>query len=295
MPFVAADAILGASTIRQITQASHRTGNEMRKGMTSGGATVSQVSGLKAEEVTTLTSGDVGVLAALNTNTFCSAGLYISASTITVPGKNRDQGGLFKGSTNHSHLSGAAALVIPTSWEVSQDAEFATCQFEVHWVSSDGTTAGAVGSTGNALAAQAFSAEFALGPCYINTTLINGVQSFRVTPGITLTKSASNGLYRPTHISIQSVMPTMELVTNDLDAVATTINAFTAMTSANFYMRKRADSGVYSSAGSDCVRFTFAAGLTDANAVEASDNNDGTVTITLHGKTLTASAAVSIP
>lgn len=294
MPFVAADAILGASTIRQITQASHRTGIEMRKGMTSGGATVSQVSGLKAEEVTTLTSADVGVLVALNTNAFCSAGLYLSATTITVPGKNRDQGGLFKSGNNHSHLSGAAALVIPTSFEASQDAETATCQFEVHWISSDGTTAGATGSTGNALAAQAFSAEFALGPCYINGTLIAGVQSFRVTPGITLVKSASNGLVRPTQISIQSVMPTMELVTNDLDAIASTVNAFTAMTSANFYMRKRADSGVYTAAGTD-IRFTFAAGVTDTSTVEVSDNNNGTATITLHGKTLTATAAGSIP
>jgi len=293
--FVAADAILGATTIRQITQANHRTGLEIRKAMTSGGATVQQLSGLKSEEVTSLTSGDLAAVVALNTSTFCSVGLALSATTITVPWKNRDCGGVFKSGSNHSALSGAAALIIPVSFEASQDAENATCQFEVHWVSADGTTAGALGTTGNALGLQSFNAEFGLGPCYINGSLIEGVQSFRVTPGITLVKVSSSGLPRPTCISIQQVQPTLEIVTNDIDAVATTINIFTEMTSANCYMRKRAAGGVYSAAGSDNIRFTFAAGLSDTNAIEVSETSNGSGTVTLHGKTLTASAVVSIP
>lgn len=293
--FVNADCILGATTVRQVTQTSHRTGLEMRKAMTSGGNTISQVSGLKAEEVTSVTSGDLAALVALNTNAFCSAGLYLSASTITVPYKSRSTGGSFASGTNHSALSGAAAMIIPTSFEASQDSEAATCQFEIHWLSADGDAAGAAGTTGNALGAQSFNAEFALGPAYINASEIAGVQSIRVTPGITLDKSAAKGLIRPTHISIKEVMPTIEITTNDIDSVVATVNAFTAMTSANVYFRKRADSGVYSSAGSDCIRFTFAVGLTDSNSVEVSDNNNGTATVTLHGKTLTASAAVSIP
>jgi hypothetical protein len=66
------------------------------------------------------------------------------------------------------------------------------------------------------------------------------------------------------------------------------------MTSANFYMRRRADSGIYS-ASSDNIRFTMAAGLTDTNNISVSENNDGSATITLHGKVLTASAAVALP
>jgi hypothetical protein len=66
------------------------------------------------------------------------------------------------------------------------------------------------------------------------------------------------------------------------------------MTSANIYLRRRADSGVYSSS-SDNIRFTFAAGLTDTNSVSVSNQDDGSATITLHGKTLTANAAVAIP
>jgi hypothetical protein len=51
---------------------------------------------------------------------------------------------------------------------------------------------------------------------------------------------------------------------------------------------------VYSSS-SDNIRFTFAAGLTDTNSVSVSNQDDGSATITLHGKTLTANAAVAIP
>lgn len=296
MPFVAADAILGATTVRQITQASHRTGNEHRKAMTSGGAIVQQVSGLRAEEVTTLTTGDIATLLALGTNTFISQGIYLSASTITVPFKARDQGALFKSGNNHSHLTGAAALIIPTAIEASQDAEFATLQFEVHWLSSDGTTAGATGSSGNALGAQSFLDEFALGPCYINASELTGVQSWRCTPGITLVKSSHKGLIRPTHISIQSVMPTLEVTLNDIDGIAATVNAFTAMTSANFYLRKRKDAAIYEPAvSSEDIRLTFAGGLTDTNQIEVNDNNDGTVTITCHGKALTSSVAAAIP
>jgi hypothetical protein len=263
--------------------------------MTSGGATISQISGLTAEEVTTVISNDVGVLAALGTNTFCSVGLYLSSSTITVPFKSRTIGGLFASGSNHSALTGAAAMIIPTQFEATQDADAgATCTFEIHWISSNGTTAGATGSTGNALAAQAFSEEFALGPVYFNTTLIAGVQGFRVNPGITLVKSASAGLYRPTMISIQTVMPTIEITTNDIDTTVATLNAFTAMTSANAYLRKRADAGVYS-ASTDNVRFTFAGGLRFDDSVDVSDTGNGTGTITLHGKALTSSSAVDIP
>lgn len=292
--FVAADVILNATTVRQCTNVSHRTGQEHRKAMVSGGAVISQISGKKAEEVTSVTSYDIGVLAALGTNTFCSDGTYLTGSTITVPWKSRAAGGTFASGSAHCALAGSTALVIPTSFEASQDGDGASCNFEIHWVSADGITVGATGSTGNALGSQAFSAEFALGPAYINGTEIVGVQSIKVTPGITLVKVSDKGLVWPTHISIQSVMPTIEIVTNDIDAVAATINVFTAMTSANVYFRKRADSGIYS-ASSDNVRFTFAAGLSDTNAVEVSDTGNGSSTITLHGKTLTSSSAVALP
>jgi hypothetical protein len=86
----------------------------------------------------------------------------------------------------------------------------------------------------------------------------------------------------------------MEITVNDFAAVAGTVGDWTAMTSANAYLRRRADSGVYS-VSSDNIRFTFAAGLADTGSVSVSNNDDGSAVITLHGKILTSSTTVAIP
>lgn len=293
--FTGADIILGASTIRQVTQVDHKTGHEHRKATNSGAATVVQVSGKSQISVTSFTSADLATLLALNTNTFISAGFSVASGTVTVPFKARADRGLFASGSSHPAIGGANVLCVPTSLEASQDADFATMQCDIHWLSTDGLTNAAVSSTGNALGAQAFSAEFALGPCYINGSLLAGVQSFRVTPGIEVVKPPlGSGATHPTLASIKMVEPTVEITVNDFATVAATVGAFTAMTSANLYLRKRLDSGVYSSSTDNC-RITFAAGLTDTGTVSVSNNDDGSATITLHGKTLTASAAVAIP
>ena len=295
--FVCADALFGATNIRQVTQSSHSTNHEHRKAMISGGAAVSQVSGKSAGEITQLTSADMAAIVALNTSTFCSVGLSLLASTITVPYKIRSAGALFASGLNHTAITGANALIVPTSFEVTQDADFATAQMDIHWLSADGVTKGCDDATGQALAAQAFNAEYTLGPCYINASLIAGVQGFRVTPGIEVVKPPlGSGSVFPLFASIKTVQPTMQLTVNDFDAIASTVGDWTAMTSANFYLKKRADSGVFTAAATaEHIRFTFAAGLTDTDNVSVSNNDDGSATITLHGKVLTAAAAVAIP
>jgi hypothetical protein len=293
--FTLADIVLGATTIRQITNADHRTNQEHRKAMTSGGNTISQISGKMAGEVTSVTTGDLAAVVALNTAAFCNSGLAVLGSTITIPLKVRDNGGGFVTGSNFVAISGSNVFAVPTQFEATQDGDFATCQMDFHWLSADGFTKGADDATGQALGAQSFNAEFALGPAYINGTLIDGVQSVRVTPGIEVVKPPlGSGSVWPTYAMIKTVQPTIEITVNDFDAIAATVGDWTAMTSANIYFRRRADSGVYSSS-SDNIRFTFAAGLTDTNSVSVSNQDDGSATITLHGKTLTANAAVAIP
>ena len=293
--FTLADMIFGAATIRQITAADHRTNQEHRKAMTSGGATILQVSGKMAGEVTQITSGDLAGLLALNAGAFVSAGSLASSSTITVALKARSSGGTFAAGSNHDAITGANAFLVPTMIEATQDGDFATCQCDLHWLSADGVTKGADDATGQALGGQSFNAEFALGPAYINGTLIAGVQSVRVTPGLEVTKPPlGSGSVWPTLAMIKAIMPTIEITVNDFAAVAGTVGDWTAMTSANIYLRKRTDSGVYS-ASTDNVRFTFAAGLADTGSVTVSNNDDGSAVITLHGKTLTSSTAVAIP
>lgn len=293
--FTLADMIFGAATIRQITAADHRTNQEHRKAMTSGGATIAQVSGKMAGEITQITSGDLAGLLALNAGAFVSAGSLASSSTITVALKARSNGGTFAAGSNHDAITGSNAFLVPTMIEATQDGDFATCQCDLHWLSADGVTKGADDATGQALGGQSFNAEFALGPAYINGTLIAGVQSVRVTPGLEVTKPPlGSGAVWPTRAMIKAILPTIEITVNDFAAVAGTVGDWTAMTSANVYLRKRTDSGVYS-ASTDNVRFTFAAGLADTGSVTISSNDDGSAVITLHGKTLTSSTAVAIP
>lgn len=295
--FVCADALFGATNIRQVTTANHATNQEHRKAMNSGGAAVVQISGKSAGEISQIVSGDLAALVALNTSTFCSAGLSLLASTITIPFKIRSAGALFVSGLNNVNLTGANALIVPTSFEASQDGDFALANMDVHWLSTDGITKGCDDATGVAIAAQAFNAEYTLGPCYINASLIPGVQSFRVTPGIEVVKPPlGSGSVFPLFASIKAVVPTMQLTVNDFDAVLATVGDWTAMTSANFYCKKRADSGVFTSAiTAEHIRFTFAAGLADTDSVSVSNNDDGSATITLHGKVLTAATTVALP
>lgn len=293
--FTLADFIFGAATIRQITAADHRTNQEHRKAMNSGGVVVQQVSGKAAGEVTQITSGDLAALLALNSGAFISAGSLVTSGTITVALKARANGGAFASGSNHDAITGANAFLVPTLIEATQDGDFATCQADLHWLSADGVTKAADDATGQALGGQSFNAEFALGPVYINGSLIAGVQSFRVTPGLEIVKPPlGSGAVWPTRAMIKSIMPTLEITVNDFAAVAGSVGDWTAMSSANAYLRRRVDSGVYS-ASTDNIRFTFAAGLADVGSVTVSGNDDGSGTITLHGKTLTTSTAVAIP
>jgi len=295
MTVVVADAVFDGTNIRQVTNSSHRVNQTTRQATTSGGATVSQVSGITAEEVTTISSADLAALIALNTNTFISAGLGVASGTVTVPYKERSQAAFFASGSNHNALSGSNCLIVPTSIEASQDEEQgASCTCDIHWISSDGETKAATLSTGQALAAQSFNAEFSLGIVDFNGTDVEGVQSVRVVPGITVVKSREKGQPYPVLVSIQEVAPMIEIVVDDF-AEATPAGGWTAMTAANVYFRKRDDSGLYVSDGTaEHIKITFAAGLKTVESMEASDNSNGTTTITLKGKTLTASAASAI-
>jgi len=294
--WVLADAILGSTTIRQITQSDFSTNQEIRKAMTSGGNAVAQVSGKSEADVTTFTSGDLAALLALNTNTFCSAGVSELSSTIIFPKKFRSAGASFKAlTTSHANITGANALIVPTSIEASQDGDFATCACECHWLSSDGFIDAVSDTASYTLIAQSFNAEFALGPVTINASAVPGVQSIRVTPGIEVVKSPTGkGAVFPVWASLKNIVPTMEITVNDFDAVAATVGNFTAMTAAVVYLRRRADAGEYTGSNTD-ISLTFAAGLADTGNITASQNDDGTATITLHGKTLTASVAATSP
>ena len=294
--WVLADAILGSTTVKQITQSDFSSNQEHRKGMESGGNAISLVSGKSQADVTSFTTADLATLLAVGTNTYCSAGVSLLSSTITFPKKFRSAGASFKAlPTNHANITGSNALIVPTSIEASQDGDFATMSSECHWLSADGFVDAVSDTASYTLVAQTYNREFALGPVTINGSAVPGVQSIRITPGLEVVKPPTGkGAVFPVFASIKSITPTMEITVNDFAAVAGTVGNFTAMTAAVVYLRRRADSGEYTGSSTD-ISLTFAAGLADTNNISASGNDDGSATITLHGKTLTASVAATSP
>lgn len=297
MTATTADIVLGSTTVRQIVSTSHRSGLVTVQDAGGGAAVIQQVSGVIGEEVSSFVSEDVKGLMAIGTNTFISAGSYVASGTVTIPFQERSNGGIFASGSNHNALGGTDALCVPTSIEASQDEEQAArVNCDVHWISSDGTTKGCTGSTGNALASQSFNESFSLGKVSVNGTALTGVQSIRINPGIEIIKSRGDGGIYPVIVSIRRVAPTMEITTNDMSDV-TLVSDWTAMSAAIAYLRKRDDSGDYEAdddVGNPHLSFTFGAGVQSADC-EVSSNGNGTVTIMLTGKALTHSNGTQIP
>ena len=296
MPFVVTDAILGASVLKQVTNSSHRTGAAVRSAKTSGAATISEIYGVRQEDVTTLTTGDCDTLLDLNSNNFISQGLSVLSGTVTVPFKNRANGGLFEGATAHSQITGANALIIPTGIEASQDSEQgATATCEIHWLSTDGHTQAVTGSAGNSLASEAFTVEFGLGIADINGTDLDTLTGIRVNPGISVVKQSANGGIWPRKASIQMVEPTIDVTVHDIDEVITLTDGFTNLTSFECYLRRRSDGGTYVANGTAThIKLSFAAGIAHAETIDAPESGNGSVTIRLYGKALAASTTSAI-
>lgn len=287
MAFVVTDAILGASVLKQVQNSSHRSGAVTRASRTSGAATISKLYGVKMEEVTTLTSGDVEGAAAFNSSNFITEGLYVSAGTVTVPYKNRANGGLFQGSSAHSQLTGANALIIPTSFEATQDSEVgAVCTVEVHWLSTNGVLAATTGSAGNSLAAEAHNLEFALGPVTLNAVELTSVTGLRINPGLSVVKQSSKGGVYPVEASIQTVDPTVDITFHDVDEAIAAMDGFSAGALTG-YFRARTDGGIYEADATTAhMKWTFAAGISHAETIDAPETGNGSCTIRVAGKAL---------
>lgn len=296
MPYVVTDAILDAVVVKQIVNTSTRSSPVVRHAKYSGGVVTQEIYGVREEQVTTITSYDCGGVAGFNSSTFVSAGLYVSSGTVTVPYKNRANGGTFEGATSHSHITGTDALAIPTSFEATQDSEQgATVNLEVHWISSDGTSSAFTGSSGNSIAAEAYNVEFALGPVDINGTDLSTVQSIRVNPGLQVVKRGGNGAAYPTHCSIQRADPSIDITVDDIDEVIAYTDGFTDCTSFECYFRKRADGGIYVADGTaEHIKFSFANGMLALETIDAPETGNGQTTIRIHGEAMTVSAASAI-
>jgi len=262
---------------------------EVFKGFYSGGVTPQFVSVLQAEPRVQIQTGD---LSTLLTKISLTAGYYMTGSSIVLPFQERAVGGTFASTSNTLSMTRAFGHIASIEAQQGQ-AAVASLELIPLW---DGSTLPIVISTGVTLDAQAFNNEYSLGPAKIGSAALPGLISVTVNPGfrVNLTKHQGNAYTREAFIQI--VEPSITWTIEGTGMQSTLTNLFKAISSTAIqYLRKRTAGGTYvADATSEHIALTLTGGMTVTDTTEASGQENGTISITAHGKTLAVSQTSAI-
>lgn len=249
-----------------------------------------------SEPMVTISSTDIAGLVVLNTNTFVSNGICITANTTTVPLAKRADCAVTAAGSVHTAISCNNTIVIPTSFEASQDGDGgATCTMEARFRSSDGLTSPITLTNTASLSSATLGDSFGLGKVYINGEEIPQLQSITVSPNITIQPQRSGGgIYPTTHFLI-STEPIIDIVSEDVSLLTAFTPNYGSSVSIEAYFRKRKDGAVFfDDDEEEHIRFSSAGGLFKADSFEVNQNSNGTISIRAHMKTLTTAIDVVI-
>lgn len=118
--------------------------------------------------------------------------------------------------STHTLLTVAKGMFVPVSITASQGG-LAEMSFELHAVSTDGTTNPVTQNVAASLPAYApILAKDTLGPVSVNGTQITGVQSWSLTFNGDVQKNTSDGNVYPVVASLLSQAPTLTVTTNNV-------------------------------------------------------------------------------
>lgn len=300
------DVALGSSTIKNVQSVGYNQNASIIAERAAGAHAPGKLYQGNSEPMVTLSSTDLEGLVALNTSTFASVGICITAATTTVPLAKRADCAVTASGAVHTALACGNTIVIPTSFEASQESDTgATCSMEARFRSSDGLADPVTITNTTSLPASSLGDSFGLGAVYINGIRIPQLVGTSVTPNITLQiQRVGGGIYPIAHYLI-STEPVIDITSEDLSllkdftpnyvvgAALTDIEA--AANTIEVYFRKRKDGGVfYDEVDLEHIRFSSTAPLLKADAFEVNRNSNGTITIRAHMKTLTAAVGVAI-
>lgn len=287
------DAVLGSgNALKQVESSQFSGGAQAIAGIASGAPNPSDYFIGDASPMAGFITTDVaGAMAFIS----ASAGLHVSAGTITIPWNQRANGGTFTSGSAHARINGTHALIVPVSVSASQ-GENVRLAIDVHFYSSDGTTAPVTISVNQALASQSFNVLHAFGPVYFGGSLVAECVGWSVNFGISVEKSSHDGSIYPQRVYITDRRPTIDFVFEDFDSVNTFGVMYGVMTSAAVYGRKRSAGGVFVADGTaEHLKFSFADGVTTTEQLSADGTNRGRGALRLHGEALTASVVSAIP
>jgi hypothetical protein len=283
------DAVLGAYTAKQVRRGSFGYNGQPVIGFQSGMLDPAELYGGAADPRANFSVEDVGgALAAISAST----GLAVAAGTISVPFQKRSNRATFASGSSHFKATGANGLIIPLMAEAAQDGN-ASIDLQAIFQSTDGTDPVTL-SSANALASQAYNKLWTLGPCSINGTAIGEVIRARINYGIEVLVERHNGMNFPDRVYIVRRRPSIDLTFNDFDTLDDFAAAFTEMTAAVVYFRRRLTATFDLDASTTHCKFSFADGIVSTETIEASDDQTGTATLRLFGEALTHNGASAI-
>ncbi len=294
------DLVLGSLTVPNCEAVSFQPGLEVTPGRNSGAIDPFAhfiTSGMPKFTGTTMAIGTLmgsgGVLPA--------AGLYIASGNIDMPLSRRAIGSTREGSSSHTRMRGSKGMAIPTRISASQGSPFATADFEVNLLSSDGLTIPVAITNDQTLSSQTPATHYRLGPVYItkdggSSVLLLGVVGFTVNPGIVLELEKFDGAIYPINAYIKQRDPSIDVQFIDEEHMDTFIDLFNGIDACTAYLRKMVEgSTVVSAATAEHIGFTFAEGIVTHEGVSGSGTETALPTLRLTGESLTVSVATAIP
>lgn len=223
---------------------------------------------------------------------FSISGGYHLEGTCHFPQIERANGGTFEATSNLYSLAEIMGIITSITAEGTAPAQ---ANVDIMAISADGTTAPIQTSTGATLSAQAFVHEFSLGSAKIASTAIPGLTGVNINPGMAVLARLYNGLPYPQETFIQMVQPSITFTFEKTD-LQSTVGMFAAIASTvTAYLRRRSPGGTHVANGTGShISFTLTGGITVSDAVQASNQDAGTFSITCHGKTLATSLTATI-
>ena len=296
------DAILGSKTIAQCDSASFQANIEVTPLRNSGAIdpVAHYITGGAPKGMWTTTDlatllGSGGVLPA--------AGLSIAAaSNIDLPWSRRLAGSTRAGSTSHTRIRGATGgMAVLSRIQASQGQPFASADFEVGFLSSDGLTAPCSIAVDQSLSSQTAVNVFRLGPAYGTksggaSTQGKGVVGVTVNPNVELLFEKFDGAIRPINAYIKERNPTIEvqfLDEEDLDFWCDLYNQLTAFT---VYLQKMTAGGtVVAGATSEHIALSFADAVVSCEGISGSGTDTALPTMRITGESLSVSVASALP
>lgn len=284
------DAILGSLTLRQVTDAAVMGDGEVMNALLSNGTLAEILAGRKDVRARFSTLDVASVCGVVD---IATKGLAIQAGTITIPYQKRENFSTFASGSTHYALTGANALVVPTSFSASENGN-ATASLDVIFASTDGTTAPVTESSAAALGSTSHSSLYSLGPVSINGTALDCPVNLTINTGITTRQQYCKGNIYPVEIYLTPpITPSIEISGPGLDQVLGALGGWVAGTSLVAYFRKRAPTGFVADATAEHIKFSFADGLI-RSSVSGSQGQDASKSISFFGESLVVTANSAI-